>query len=233
MATVESYEIHYWPIHGRSDVSRMLLEAAGKPYKNVFIGSAEWATLKKQQRFGHTPWLVVKYTDGTSKTLWEQLAIDVYLAETFGFMPSTEAGEDEAFSRAFCVAHHTSWLELSDKFGVAMGLPTLEERREQINKLRNDVAPLHMSFHEKILAESKGPFYYGEKPTLPDFMALSTYLRMEELLGECSHEQFPNLLKLNEAVLKVPHVADYVQKRRDFGVIRFDKDQLKGVPAKQ
>ncbi|KAI0929354.1 hypothetical protein AcW1_009879 [Taiwanofungus camphoratus] len=232
MTSVESYEILYWPIHGRADVMRMLLEAAGKPYKNKLVNPAEWPALKKQQRYGHVPALVVKYTDGTSKTLWEEVAIDTYLSETLGFFPVQGHSEDASFLKAECLGIYTSWLELSDKFAAAMGLPTLEERQDKIAKMRNDFAKVHVGHHEKLVAERKGPFYFGDKPTLPDFIAVSNYLRMEELFGDgYALEAFPHLVKLKDAVVSIPGVKEYMEKRRDFGVLKFDRKQLQVIPV--
>jgi len=232
---IKSFEIQYWPLHGRADVMRMMLEAANKPYENVFVDPKEWATaLKPKQRFGHIPVLNIKYENGTSATLWEGVAIDLYLAETLGFLPETQNNEDANFIKAECLGIYTSWLELSDKFSVAMARPTVEERRESVQKLRDDVVRLHVGFHEEVLAgsERNGPFYFGNKPTLADFMAVSTSLRMAELLGDdYASVNFPQLVKLKDTIVAIPQVGEYIQKRRDFGFLKFDKEQLKVVPA--
>lgn len=112
-----------------------------------------------QQRYLHTPWLVIKKTDGTSQTLHEQLAIDTFLSETFGFThPSSEA-----FDRAFFISHYTSLLEFSDRFSALFNLPTKVARQAELDKQLATYVPAHLGAHDKIVAASGGPFYFGEK----------------------------------------------------------------------
>lgn len=145
-------------------------ESKGPCFRNSYATQLtflkEWATgLKSKQRFGHIPVLIVKYEDGTSAKLWEGVAIDLYLAETLGFLPETQKHEDANFVKAECLGIYTSWLELSDKFSAAMARTTLEERQESVKKVRDDFVRLHVGFHENLLASSgrKGPFYFGDK----------------------------------------------------------------------
>nr|AWK67872.1 glutathione transferase-like protein [Sparassis latifolia] len=229
--SVVSYEVHYWPVHARGDVTRMVLEASGKPYKNVFINPKDWPAMKKQQRFGHCPWLVIHYADGTSKTLWEEVAILTYLADTLGFFPPPADGAEPALAKAECLAVFTSWLELADKFATAMGLPDFEERQKRVKKLQTETLPAHVAFHERLIGESVGPFYFGDKPTIADFMAVSSYSRMEELFGDEFSKPFPNLVKLVNNTCALPAIHEYFAKRRDFGVLKFDREQLKVIPV--
>lgn len=66
-----TYEIHYFPTAGRSDLHRMMIEVGhlrgSEAYKNVFVDGATWPEVKKTMAFGMVPKLVVVEDDGSRK----------------------------------------------------------------------------------------------------------------------------------------------------------------------
>jgi hypothetical protein len=142
-----------------------------------FPNSQEWSAAKADQKFGVLPRLTVKSADGSVKVsswtpyyshgdltiyiviqhLWESVAIEAYLAETFGLLPVA------AFERAESMSIVYSLNEMKDKVSNTVNLPTPEERGKVHLTHINETIPNHLKWHEAIIERGGGLYYNGNK----------------------------------------------------------------------
>lgn len=219
--TADTYELIYWPFWALVDVSRLILEHSGAQYKYTPIqGHDDFQAQKPQHRFGRIPKLIIHSADGTTKDLWESSVVEMYLAEVLGLLPK------DAYERANILTYYSSQRELLDKQSDVNQKATSEERRKALETLKKDTIPAHLKYHE---AAVKGPYYIGDKVTLPDISLVSMYLRFEEIYCEGNpFTAFPKLTQLVSSILAGPKVEDYVKTRRD-GALVFSKEEGKYV----
>jgi glutathione S-transferase len=96
--------------------------------------------------------------------LWESTAIDTYLAETFGLVPSSP------FERAEVMSIIYSLYEMRDKISATAALPSAEERAKAHHNYVTDLIPNHLKLHEAIIEKSGGPYYQGNKVSVSGFV---------------------------------------------------------------
>jgi glutathione S-transferase len=77
--------LYYFEMSGRAEASRIMLRAAGTAFENVCFDTAKWeADYKAKAPTGQCPFLELENGD----ILSQSLAINVYVANITGFMPS-------------------------------------------------------------------------------------------------------------------------------------------------
>ncbi|EJD38235.1 hypothetical protein AURDEDRAFT_154150 [Auricularia subglabra TFB-10046 SS5] len=222
-----TYKMFYFKFPGLADISRLMLDAVGADYENVFVENEAWASgLKAEQRFGRVPRLTVKTPDGTVQHIWESRAIQAYIADAFDLVsPGTEA-----LARADVVSTVFSLYEAQDRLALLQAMPTRELRKAVFDLALNDRLPATFTAHEKLVV---GPFYYGEKMLFPDLVLYALYLRFEETFGKgrlINERDTPKLWQIVQACEKGRPGA-YARERRDWGTRKWDAEELKMVSA--
>jgi glutathione S-transferase len=190
----------------------MILEFAGGQYKNVIVGT-DWPTLKADQKFGHIPRLSIKSSDNSVKYLWESAAIEEYLSEKFGLLPSSP------FERAESMSIVYSLYELKDKVTATVNLPTAEERGKAHHTHCTETIPKHLKWHEAILERSGGVYYNGDKVTLPDLALTALFLRYRDMYGDENPINATHVPKITHLVktLLDGKIGEWAKLRRDQG----------------
>ncbi|KZV87508.1 glutathione s-transferase variant 2 [Exidia glandulosa HHB12029] len=212
-----TYELLYWQIPGLADITRLILEAVGASYTNKFVTRETFKEIKEEQRFGHIPKLTVKAPDGSVVHIWESKAIHNYLADIFDLLP--EGAHTSAVKRAECFSNVFSLYEYMDRLSMIRVMPTLELRKEVRELAMSDKLPKALQYHEKLVAQSGGPYYYGKKMTLPDLILYALNVRFNIYIGEAvliNEAVTPHLHKLVQT-LDAGRAGEYVRDRRDWG----------------
>ncbi len=81
-----TYELTYFPVHARGDVSRILLAVSGAQFTDKFMPIPDWPAQRAAQRYGHLPALKVTTPDGNSTVLLSctRMAVHSYPADPLG-----------------------------------------------------------------------------------------------------------------------------------------------------
>ncbi|KAJ7595176.1 hypothetical protein C8J56DRAFT_1042276 [Mycena floridula] len=220
--STETYELLYFPLYHRVDASLMALEITDTQYKMDTVVEGTWPLIKAEQQFGHVPRLTVTYADGTSKMIWESLAIELYLGEKLGLLPI------DCIEKAQSISIITSLHFLRDTVSLTDRLPP-EIRAAMHDKHISDTIPNCLKWHEALLEKSSGTHYAGNSIMLPDLILATLYLRYRDMYGDRNPvTKFPKTMKAVETILSGT-VADYVNQRRDHRVWKWDEQRLELV----
>ncbi|KAJ7573674.1 hypothetical protein C8J56DRAFT_1065811 [Mycena floridula] len=170
----ESYKFVYFAVWGLSDISLMALQITGAKYENVILSREQFAQIKTEQKFGRLPRLDVKKADGTTRSIWESRAIELYLGEKLGLLPT------DPFDKAESISILSSLSSLRDTVSKTRILPSPDLRAARHEKHITETIPEALNWHESIIA---GPYYAGNSSsrpiyqiTLPDLALLTLHL---------------------------------------------------------
>ncbi|KAH7092758.1 hypothetical protein BKA62DRAFT_834668 [Auriculariales sp. MPI-PUGE-AT-0066] len=183
------------------------------------------STVKTVQLFGKVPRLTVTESDGKETSIWESRAINEYLAVQLGFLPKNDELERSHLNSFACSVY-----EITDKVNALQTHATPEERKAYWTRLL-EIVPERLKWHERYLAsKTDGPFYAGDKITLPDIVLYVQWTRWTEMFPEdaiINNEATPNLLKLVETCHNGP-VGEIVQGWADVYQIsdHFDDEKV-------
>ncbi|KAH7090160.1 hypothetical protein BKA62DRAFT_67333 [Auriculariales sp. MPI-PUGE-AT-0066] len=195
-----TYDLLYFPISmALGDTARLLLALGDAPYTFSAPPANDFGSIKGEQLFGKIPRLTVKTSDGKETHLWESRAIHEYLAVQFGLLPT-----NDEFARAHLNSFVFSIYEIFDSVFALSSMQTPEARKEYWTALRDTKIPASLAYHEKYLASkaASGPYYAGDKITLPDVVLFAQSYRFAEMFGEnavISEAKTPHLYKLVNA----------------------------------
>jgi glutathione S-transferase len=193
--------ITYFPIRGRAEPIRLMLEELGIKYREKPVAGADWRELKPKMPFGKVP----MFEDG-KYTIHESHAIYRYLGRKYGLYGESEneciqcdmleqvlSDAVEAFSR----------LTWSSRFE--------EKRQDFIDKqVRNTLNNL-----ENFLAKSdrNQDYWVGNRLTYVDFLGWMYLDCMRALAGDIISE-YPSLTHLKQSFENRPHIKAYLESDR-------------------
>ncbi len=193
-------------------MARLVLAAAGVPFKDTRITRAEWAKLKESTPYGKVPVLYVREPTATRTTVIPQsCAIVRFLARRFGLAPSdlvelalVEATEEQVgdlWTQAF-------------KVRTAPTAPSAD-RLAAAAAYVSDILPRFVAQIEAQLADRD--FVCGDTLTYADIYLLRTFDRedaswLAPTLADF-HERHPKFHAYLERVASNPRIAAYLAQR--------------------
>ncbi|PVV02240.1 hypothetical protein BB560_003311 [Smittium megazygosporum] len=187
MAGATTYTVEYFSIDGLAWVIRALLTLAGEEYKNEF---PDWPVYKEKTPFGRLPVLKETSADGSEFVLAERCAIELYLAEKYGFLPR------DSKQKAVALQYYFQLVDVFDTLVMYIFHITTDVSKDRyLDRLRTFIQR-----HEPILAQSKSGYYCGDSLTLPDiclyFLYKSVFAAEDQSLNWFVTEQTPAIAKL-------------------------------------
>ncbi|KAL1919146.1 uncharacterized protein VTP21DRAFT_2528 [Calcarisporiella thermophila] len=214
LMTRPRYEIHYFPIHARADLPRLMLEYRQADYINVFVddyrgpnATRKWLDDEKiKTPLGHLPVLVEKGADGKEFKLSETGAINRYLACQLGLMGNTSDAREVAYVDMI----NESWQEFSPAYGQMHRNPRHPGPGDNADHFFNAFVPERLYYLNRLLGD-KSRFLDGGRTSIADLNALIWVHNIGEVCGR--HDIFekhaPNVLKLYESLMGEPHLREY------------------------
>ncbi|PVU94766.1 hypothetical protein BB561_002275 [Smittium simulii] len=182
---MSSYKVVYFPVPGRAQIIREILNLAGAKWENSV---PNWPADKDAQPFNRLPVLIEAKPDGTEFVLTESSVISRYLASKYGVLSS------DSYERA-------RQEQLADQIADSYEAYVIHNY-----KLKNDESKAELektlrflfSKHESILAANPSGFYHGESISYPDLVLYSLY---SQILANNSTDIFnateaPHMFKL-------------------------------------
>ncbi|KAF9979000.1 hypothetical protein BGZ73_007887 [Actinomortierella ambigua] len=194
-----SYVVTYLPLMGRSGLIRVLLHLAGAKVTHKVETYESVKEDRSKFPYGRVPVLEETQPDGSKFVLAEAIAIEQYLAEKYGLLsPLGEAPDLQLAAKIKSVALNT-YLELSSNLFD----PLFQKSDEQQEKFRNEILPLWITNHERLLRENgNNGHYFGDRLTLADLTVLN-WLRVMDTMGIKMADDSP-LKKLEETLKALP-----------------------------
>lgn len=200
-----SYRLWYFPIRGRAEQIRLLLNVLGQPYEDVPMGRDRLMELKKEGpkalMFGSLPVL----EDGELR-LAQGPVIMGYLARKHGIAPT----DLQLAAKADAITLGAE--DLRSKFFGLLSGEGAEEK--QASFLAGDWHNRWLPSLEKLLElNGNTGFFVGSSVTHADIAVWDALDGMLTRVKGASLEGFPALLKFREHIAALPQLAPHIQRR--------------------
>jgi len=234
------YELYYWPeIQGRGEYVRLALEEAGVDYVDVARnprGQEKMLDLMRM-RVLKTPAFAPPFLKAGKLVIGQTANILLYLGAHHGLAPKTEAGrlwvnQLQLTIADFVVEIHDTHHPIGSALYYEEQKPEAERRADDF---RNHRAPKFLSYFERIIKASGGPYLTGKRVTYADLSLFQVvaglnyaFPRMMKRLSK----KIPHVRGLHDRVAARPRIAAYLKREQripfnEMGIFRF-YDELDG-----
>ena len=226
MAATASYDLYYWPfIQGRGEFPRLVLEAAGVPYRDVARLAAEQGggvdamlAIMRGDKPGIPPYAPPFLVDG-DVTIAQSANVCRYVGERHGLAPDDAAGRAHALQLALTVAdlvdeahqtHHpiSGSLYYEDQKGAA---------QLAASAFCTERVPGFLGYFERVLAASGGPWLLGPRVSYADLCVFQAVAGLDYAFPRTTarvKRQTPVLVDLCARVAETKNVAAYLASER-------------------
>lgn len=209
--------ITYFPIRGRAEPIRLILEELGIKYRDNPVAGADWRNLKSQMPFGKVP----MFEDG-EHTILESHAIYRYLARKYNLY-----GENEN-ERIQCEMLEQVLSDAVEAFSRLTWSSQFKEKRQDFidKQVRNTLNNL-----ETYLANSDRDknHWVGDQLTYVDFLGWTYLDNIRALAGDIVSD-YANLAHLKETFQKRPKIRSYLDSNRRPKTITVSMASFGGTP---
>ncbi|XP_062405768.1 glutathione S-transferase P-like [Sardina pilchardus] len=185
----------YFPVRGRAEAIRLMLQDQKKEYKENPISLEAWmeGTVKKSCLFGQLP----KFEDG-DLTLFQTNAIRRYLARQLGVY-----GKDDKEAALIDMMDES----IQDIMNNYVRLIYMEYDTKKESYLKE--LPSTLARFEKILACNDGGFLVGKQISLADYF-LFLQLLNHQVLSPTALDDFPKLQAYRDKMSARPNIKAYM-----------------------
>lgn len=205
MTTTAPYELLYFPIRGRAEQIRLLLQYAGVAYQDHPV--TDWPSLKSSMPLGQLPVLIDRSAGGEWK-IPQSAAIMRHLARKHGLSGTT--AEEQVL--ADVIAETVS--DRRGKFNPVAYAHMYKTAPEVVAQYWIDGLALTKDFLLRLCSMNKSgsAFFVGAKPTYADFMVFDLIEAHEAMKPGCL-SQDARIQSFLEAVRTLPALTAYLAKR--------------------
>ncbi|KAF9350298.1 hypothetical protein BGX26_011497 [Mortierella sp. AD094] len=205
-----TYKVLYFNLHGRGQMTRILLAYGGAKWEELPI---EWPAQKKLTPFQCVPVVYETTSDGTVLQVCESGVIERYLAKKFNLLGKNEW--EQLQIEQFQLSTESTQFTYQHQVLKA----DFEKRPENIHAYYNESVTKFIEVHENHLKNNgSNGFYVGGSLSLAD---IKTTVFMDRLLllkskdaVPFSSEKCPNLWKVRENVNSHPNIAAWKSSQR-------------------
>lgn len=231
------YELYYWPqIQGRGEYVRLALEEAGADYIDVarMKRGEEKMLHLLQSRLVKTPAFAPPFLKAGRLVIGQTANILLYLGEHTNLAPKTEAGRLWVHQLQLTISDFV--VEIHDTHHpIGSGLYYEEQKPEaerRTDDFRANRAPKFLSYFERVVKASGGPYLTGKRVTYADLSLFQivagldyAFPRMMKRLAR----KTPHLRALHDRVAARPRIAAYLKSERripfnEMGIFRYYED---------
>jgi glutathione S-transferase len=224
---MSEYELYYWPgIPGRGEFVRLVLEAAGVPYRDVARQPEGKDGLKPLMYFldgkaiEHAPF-APPFLKAGGLLIGQTANILMFLGARHDLAPSDEAGRLWANQLQLTIGDLVA--ESHDTHHpIASGLyyeDQIEEAKRRSKDFLKARAPKYLRYFERILGSNEaGPAYLiGNRLTYPDLSLFQTLAGLRFAFPRAMaalEKKLPLSVALHDRVKALPKVAAYLASQR-------------------
>lgn len=228
MTTAPLYHLYYWPILGRGEFVRLVLEASGAPYRDVVrLPESEGGGVKAllallEEGPGSPPPRAPPILMVGDRIFSQSPSICRFVAEHHGLVGDTEMERQAADQLHLTIADlaneaHDVHHPLGSSFYYEEQKPESLRRSAVFIKER---MPKFLNYFERVLsknAQGKDQHLLGSALSYPDLTLFQVLLGLEYAFPKAFRrvtEKTPRLITLRDAVRKLPRVAAYLDSPR-------------------
>ncbi|KNE54906.1 hypothetical protein AMAG_00850 [Allomyces macrogynus ATCC 38327] len=203
------YVVWYYPGKGRAENARLILEAAGVPYENKYIG--DWAAEKPTTPFGQLPVLLMT-NEKTNQPmqLAQSAAIVRFLARKYDLVA------EDPLDYAIADSVYESTNDINELLMRIVWATPEPEKPAAIEKFKQETVPNFIKSHTAILEKNgnKG-IYAGNELTYVELAAFNTINELNAVVpGAISATTAPALWKMHELVANHDKIKAYLASPR-------------------
>lgn len=209
--------ITYFPIRGRAEPIRLMLEELAIKYRENPVAGADWRALKPQMPFGKVP----MFEDG-EHTIHESHAIYRYLARRCDLYGRNES------ERIQCDMLEQVLSDAVEAFGRLTWSSHFSEKRQDFidKQVRNTLNNLETYLTNN---DRDKDCWVGNRLTYVDFLGW-TYLDCMRALAGDIVKDYPNLAYLKESFENRPRIKAYLESDRRPKTITVSMASFGGTP---
>lgn len=197
------YKLHYFPIRGRAEITRIMFTVAGIKFDDVRVPFSEWPEKKRDYPNGTMPLLEVK-----GEPLTQSLAIARYVAKICGLAGKSEWDQAKVDQILYtmndiledCVAY---FLEKDSSV-----------KESRLTKMLKETVPAKLETLEGWLKQNKDGdgFFVGSSLTLAD---VAVYEGLTSILQKDTNllDKYPKLLAHRQRIAGYPRIKEYLARR--------------------
>ncbi|KAF9127992.1 hypothetical protein BGW39_005438 [Mortierella sp. 14UC] len=211
-STNSTYQLLYFPMHGRGELTRTILVFSGAKWEELAL---DLTIQKKQLPFKLIPILYETTSDGTILELAESHAIERYLATKYG-LNGSDPYETHRIDQIYTSTDFANQL-----FWTQVRWAPLDRRIEAAHKFYDEILPTYIANHEAQLEKNGANGHYvGDKITLADLKSAHFIDRVMFMRPKgtkeppFSKERSPNMWKVLETVNGYPAMAEWKSSKR-------------------
>jgi glutathione S-transferase len=175
----ESYNLVYFDLKGRAEITRLLFSAAGQEYKETKLTHQEWPERKSDLPFKQIPALEVTDKDGKITVIAQSNAIERFVANKFNLLGK----DDLERGRVDMINEHLVDLVniLIDCYrALKFNRPDKELKTGELEKVLDETAvnmlkQVEALFEANQRESSNSGFLVGDDLTYGDLKLVSTY----------------------------------------------------------
>ncbi|KAF9911020.1 hypothetical protein EC991_004892 [Linnemannia zychae] len=209
--TDSSFQLLYFPLHGRGELVRNLLAYSGAKWEELGV---DWPVQKPKTPFQVAPVVYEHTSSGSVLELAESNAIERYLARKYNLF-GANIWEENQVNQFY---HNAEGLVQAFALRVVGASP--EARVDEANRFYTEVLAKFVEIHEGHLKQNgDNGHYVGNSTTLADLKVVQTLDRILLLAPKgvqvpISAEQTPSLWKVKQTVESHPSYATWKKSQR-------------------
>ncbi|KAF9296953.1 hypothetical protein BGZ88_011515 [Linnemannia elongata] len=210
--TDSTFQLLYFPLHGRGELVRNLLAYSGAHWEELAV---DWPVQKPKTPFQVAPVVYEHTASGSVLELAESNAIERYLSRKYNLLGSN-IWEENLVNQYY---HNAEGLIQAFALRVVGAAP--EARIDEANRFYAEVLSKFVSIHEDHLKQNgDNGHYVGNSTTLADLKVVQTLDRILLLVPKggvpvpISKELTPSLWKVKEAVERNASYASWKKSQR-------------------
>ncbi|XP_053611162.1 glutathione S-transferase 2 [Plodia interpunctella] len=194
-------EFYYFPIKALGEPVRLLLSYGGQEFEDNRVVPEKWPEFKPKTPFGQMPFLVIN-----GKQYAQCTPICRYLGRKYG-LAGADLEEDFEIDQNVELVH-----DLRAKAAQVQYEEDAATKAKRHEKYTREIYPNLLTKLDEIIRKNNGHLALG-KLTWGDFIFAGIYEYLKVMLQAPDlDEKFPSLRALEQAVLNLPKVKEYVAK---------------------
>jgi len=200
-----STKLYYFPVRGRGETARLLLNYSSTKYEDIIISVEQWPAMKDKMPMGQLPVLEV---DG--KQLCQSTAIARYLARECGL--TGKSSWDMARADMIVEGIFDMWTQLKVVY-----LPKIEGDKKTADEKWAQMADTTLKpflvTNTRFLNENGGQWFVGDSLTWADIAIAEFMSVLEDCFCQSILDNFPQLKAFKEKIFSLPKLKEYVSQR--------------------